>query len=163
VDEIALPEGFYYLEVSFWLMASMIGRGGLCPFQLYPGICLTTEENTEKLSQGSRLVLHKSLRRLGRHFRGSINWPAERQILVYPPVTSVCSAGQNSARQGWAGQSRERKLRAGQSTAVKCREGQGKTRQGGQDTSGHGSDWLWQGGACWGRAGCREGYGREEE
>jgi hypothetical protein len=33
----------------------------------------------ENLSQGSRIVLHQSLRPLGRHSRGSLDWPAERQ------------------------------------------------------------------------------------
>jgi hypothetical protein len=42
MDEITFPEGLCDLE-SFWLRASMIGGGEPCPFQLHPGICLTTD------------------------------------------------------------------------------------------------------------------------
>jgi hypothetical protein len=48
MDEIALPEGFYDLGESIWLRASVIGGAGPCPFQLYPGICFTTEEKHGK-------------------------------------------------------------------------------------------------------------------
>jgi hypothetical protein len=48
-------------------------------FQIYRGICLTAEENTENIGQGSRVVWHYSLRRLDRLFRDSIGWPAEHQ------------------------------------------------------------------------------------
>jgi hypothetical protein len=83
VDEIALPEGFYDLEESFWLRASMIRGGGPCPFFNYTlSLALQLSKSTENLSQGSWLVLHKSLRRLGRLFRRSLDWPAERQPSV---------------------------------------------------------------------------------
>jgi hypothetical protein len=101
-----------------------LGEAGCALFNYILAFALQLRKTRKNSSQGSRLVLHKSLRRLGRHFRGSMNWPAERQLLVYPPVTSVCSAG-----QGWAKQGGEVQGRAGQSTAVKSR-GQGKTRQG---------------------------------
>jgi hypothetical protein len=45
VDEIALPKGFYDLEESF-LPEGFYDRGrrAVSLFQLYPSICLTTEE-----------------------------------------------------------------------------------------------------------------------
>jgi hypothetical protein len=46
----------------------MIAEGGPCLFELYPGICLTTEENHGKLNQGSRVVGDYSLRRLLEYF-----------------------------------------------------------------------------------------------
>jgi hypothetical protein len=59
VDEIALPEGFYDLWVSFWLRASMIGGGGPCPFfNCTLAFALQLRKSTENLSEGSRLVLH---------------------------------------------------------------------------------------------------------
>jgi hypothetical protein len=59
VDEIALPEGFYDLGESFWLRASMIGRGGPCPFPNYTlEFALQLRKSMENLSQGVRLVLH---------------------------------------------------------------------------------------------------------
>jgi hypothetical protein len=62
------------LGESFWLKASMIGVGGYARFELYPGICLTTEENHEK-TQDCEVVRHY-LCRLGRPFRDSLGWPA---------------------------------------------------------------------------------------
>jgi hypothetical protein len=59
VDEIALPEGFYDLEESFWLRASMIGGGG--PYHSFNNtlaFALQLRKKTENLSQGSRIVLH---------------------------------------------------------------------------------------------------------
>jgi hypothetical protein len=80
VDEIDLPESFYDLGESFWLKASMTGGGGPCPFYNYTlAFALQPRKSTENLSQDSRLVLSWSLRRIGRLFRGSLGWPAERQ------------------------------------------------------------------------------------
>jgi hypothetical protein len=77
---------------SLWLMASAtwggnhfswrppwLGKAGRAPFELYPGICLTTEEKHEKLSQGSRVAGDYSLRRLSCLFMDSLGWPAEHQ------------------------------------------------------------------------------------
>jgi hypothetical protein len=59
VDEIALPEGFYDLEESFWLRASMIGGGGPYSFFNYTlAFALQLRKSTENLSKVRRLVLH---------------------------------------------------------------------------------------------------------
>jgi hypothetical protein len=47
-----------------WLKAFMIGGGGPCPFELYPGISLTTEEKNEN-RQSSQVVGDDPLQRLG--------------------------------------------------------------------------------------------------
>jgi hypothetical protein len=54
VDEIALPEGFYDLGGGASGPDSLYdwGRRAVPLFQLYLGICLTTEESTENLRQG---------------------------------------------------------------------------------------------------------------
>jgi hypothetical protein len=41
---------------SPWLKASVIGEAGRPPFELYPGICLTSEEKHGK-SLGSRVAI----------------------------------------------------------------------------------------------------------
>jgi hypothetical protein len=48
---VALAEGLYDLEgggESLQLKTSMIREAGHAPFELYPGICLTTEEKHRK-------------------------------------------------------------------------------------------------------------------
>jgi hypothetical protein len=50
----ALAEGLCDLEGgSLRMKVSVTRDAGRAPFQLYPGICLTTDENTENLSQDS--------------------------------------------------------------------------------------------------------------
>jgi hypothetical protein len=55
-----------------------LGKAGSAPFELYPGICPTTEGKHGK-PQRSRVVGDYSLRRLGRLLRESLDWPAEHQ------------------------------------------------------------------------------------
>jgi hypothetical protein len=47
---IALADALCHLGGggSLWLKASIVGEGGPCSFELYPGICLKTQENHGK-------------------------------------------------------------------------------------------------------------------
>jgi hypothetical protein len=80
-DGIALAQGLCDLQ-GIILAEGLhdLGRRTMPLLQLYLGICITTDE--ENLSQISRILFdrHKSLRRLGRLFRGSLDWPAEHRL-----------------------------------------------------------------------------------
>jgi hypothetical protein len=61
---------------SFWLKPPWFGNAGCTPFELYSGICPSTEDNHGKPQSGSRVVGPYPLRRL---FSSNLGWPAEHQ------------------------------------------------------------------------------------
>jgi hypothetical protein len=66
VDDIALPERFYYLGIIFAECLCDWGRRIVPLFNYTLTFALQLMKRTINLSQGSRLVLHLSLRRLSR-------------------------------------------------------------------------------------------------
>jgi hypothetical protein len=79
--EFALAETICkFVEESIWLSAAMTGVGGRAPFQLYPGICLTTEQKHGNPQSGEMSsVRHYAWHRHGRLFRGSLDWSDGRR------------------------------------------------------------------------------------
>jgi hypothetical protein len=56
-----------------------LGKAGRVLLNDTLAFALQLRKSTENLSQGNRVVGHYSLRRLGRRFRDSLDWPAERR------------------------------------------------------------------------------------
>jgi hypothetical protein len=67
-EEIILAEGLHN-----W------GRRAVHLLNDTRAFALQQKKSTENLRQGSRVVRHHLLRRLGRLFRDSLGWPAEHQ------------------------------------------------------------------------------------
>jgi hypothetical protein len=68
---------------SLWLTPPRLGKADHTSYELYLGICLTTEEITENLSQSSRIVRDCSLHWLGCLSRDSLGWPAEHLFPLF--------------------------------------------------------------------------------
>jgi hypothetical protein len=101
------PEGFG----SLWLMASGTwggiilaeglhdwGRQAVLLLNYTLASAYQLRKSTESLSQGSRVAVNQSLHRLGCHFRGKVDWPAEHQ---FSSVKGCKSVPLNENRQAY--------------------------------------------------------------